>query len=229
MRDLFKSLDKKKVKNLTEQQLEALESERMIELINKMSALDLIDYKDLGGGKLLVTVKKAKSSKDFTLKLTADYEVLKHNCQEDVRSYGVVRSNYCDSLPEIPLDFFVERLESVDDPDIDRRRFLDKMCRANPVLHQINSENSWFKVVCKESRLTGWPKTTIIFNNDIIDMRVPKRMVPFFKSLDKNQPIEARLNLGFYLNRDGDIAYSFEVVEATIDGVNFFSKNGKNE
>lgn len=214
LRDLFKTIDKKKIAKLPDTQIEALYASTSVkDLIGKLSAIDLIDYKK-EPGKYVVTVKKARSEKVLELMTALTPEILKHNCQEDVRAYGIVRSKYCDSMPPIPLDEIVERMATIADDFVDKRFILRKMAEALPSVRRINSPNNWVNVVCKETSIGSWASATIAFDNAIVKMSIPKPLVSEFKAYDKNEPIEIRFNVEFYYNKDGSISYSLRIVEA---------------
>lgn len=220
LRELFKAIPKKTIDSLTDMQRQGLESESFSELINKLSALDILDYEE-DSGIFHTHVKKAKSVVDIDVSTRVNSEILKFNCQEDIRAFGLVRSKYADEAPFVPLDEITDRLEnlsSAEDPEegvlLDKRKILRKLKDTNRDIIRINQQSTYFDVVCKSTKFGSWPKVEIVFNNDVVAIGLDKKLVDTFKAFDKNAPLTIRLNADLYLNKDDDVTVNLKIIEA---------------
>lgn len=222
IRELFNSIPKKKIDNLTNMQKQGLESKTFGELINKLSAIDILDFEE-ECGVYHIHVKKPKSVVDIDISTRVNSVILKHNCQEDIRAFGLVRSKYADEAPALPTDEIVETVENLcaaEDPDegvlLDKRKILKRVVNTQPQVLRINQQNTYFDVVCKSVKIGSWSKAEIVFNNDTMNIGFGKDLIGTFKSIDKNTPMTIRLNVDYYVNKDGDIAPSIKIVEADV-------------
>lgn len=219
LRELFSSFTKKQMDLLKENE-DMLESETLVELLNKLSALEVLDYEDLGKKRYQISVHKPKSEKEICLDNSLSADNLSHNCQEDVRAYGIVREKYVSSLPPNPLPEIQEKFEEFPkDSDLDLRRVLKHITDHNYDLLSINREDSWYDVVMKESDLVTWPKATLVFSNGAMKASIDKRntqVLNTIKSCDKNTPLAVRFEASCYLNKDVEPAFSLKIKEVEI-------------
>lgn len=215
LRDLLSEIPAKKINDLSSVQKASINCSTFDTFMKSMQALDLFDYTK-NGGVYNISVKKTRSDKDMVVRSIPNKEILKHNCQEDVRQFGIVRSKYVDKAPEINLDSINERFISFkgDSEDRDMRKTLQKIGEKDPLLSTINSENTFYKAVMKEAKLSGWPKVKLVFSDDIIEVGIMKYggVSANIKAMEKNTPVEVRLKVELY-QKDGEVKHSIKIVE----------------
>ena len=215
LRDLLSEIPTKKINDLSSIQKASIDCSTFDTFMKSMQALDLFDY-EKSGGVYNISVKKARSTKDMMVRSIANKEILKHNCQEDVRQFGIVRSKYVDKAPEIDLDSINERFISFkgDSEDRDMRKTLQKIGEKDPILSSTNNKNTFYKAVMKEAKLSGWPKVKLVFSDDIIEVGIIKYggVAANIKAMEKNTPVEVRLKVELY-QKDGEVRHSIKIVE----------------
>ena len=94
------------------------------------------------------------------------------------------------------------------------RKTLQKIGEKDPLLSTINSENTFYKAVMKEAKLSGWPKVKLVFSDDIIEVGIMKYggVSANIKAMEKNTPVEVRLKVELY-QKDGEVKHSIKIVE----------------
>ena len=223
IRELMTSLDKKKLKALTESQLEVLyEVDDLREFITKLAALDFLDYTQDGDEVFTIKIKKARSEKEIKLHFLINEEILQHNVQEDIRAYGIVRSTYADSIegfnyPQITQDFqnFAKNIKN--DGDMTTkvweyyfRKYLDSVYSA-----RFPHSNAVIRAVVKSCKIyERWGTAKLVFSNGTLDVGIIPPLLPFFKSLGSNTPIFVKLKIGAYFGNEGMPIYNTKIMSA---------------
>lgn len=215
IRELMSEIPTKSIKNLTPIQKMSIDCSTFENFMNSMQALDLFDYEKIGSI-YTVNINKTRSVKTIEIRTSANKDILKNNCQEDIRAFGIVRSRYVDQAPELNVDEINERFASFknDSEDRDMRRTLKKIGEKNHQLAEINNPNKYYNAVMKEAKLTGWPKVKLVFSNDVIEVGVAKYsgVIGNIKAMEKNTPVEVRFNVDLY-QKDGEVSYSMKIAE----------------
>lgn len=207
LRDLFDSIPKKTINSLTDQQIDGLNTNNINELINRLSALDIIDFKR-NGIVYNIEVKKPKSVKKINLCTFPTKEILVNNCQEDIRRYGIVREKYADSAPEIDTDKIETMLENRvsninDTSSMDESMILRDILR-NHSTDVSEVESKPYRCVLKKAYLTGYPKVELVFSNDVIKVGLvsPRKLVSKIKAMPSCTPVEVHFAVDGYYKRD---------------------------
>lgn len=214
LRELFSAIPNKKIESLVDSYIDKIDYSSFDKMIKCLSALDVLDY-EKNGGTYKISVKKQRSTAELTVYTTPNEEILFHNCQEDVRAFGIVRSKYVDDAPEVDVTQISERFESFkDDYDRDLRRTLKTIGDRDANLTKINNVNTTYRCVLTESKLTGYPKVKLAFSNNIIEAGVSKYSgcISKIKAMKKNTPVEVRFNVDLYI-KDGEVSSSLKVVD----------------
>lgn len=228
LRDLFKALDKKKLKNLTSTQRDKLyELNDIKEIIRTLAALDFLDYSPGPvGDAYVVDIKKARSVKTMNINFSVTDELLQNNAQEDVRAYGIVREQYCDRLEGYNYDIISKKFAEFFKRIITNKESEEELTRFQ--------KNEYFKkfmsmyyypiykgagevkrTVCKTSKVyERWGTATLIFANCSLEAGIMPRLLPFFKKLSANTPISVQLRLNAYFNAEGTLVLRTTILDA---------------
>jgi hypothetical protein len=190
-----------------------LESETLDELLYKLSALDLISF-EKDAGVYHVKVFRPKSVYEVDLHVVPSSEILKHNCQEDIRAYGLVRSIYADSIPEIYGDDVYNAVMGRYEDRKDLTKAIKSYTRLNPRIARLNDPSLRYNVVCRKVSFGSWPRAEIVFNNGALALGFPQRLVDFFKKTDKYTPLVIGMSVDYYINKDNDLAVSMKITSA---------------
>ena len=227
IRELFSNLPAAKLKTLTDVHfIELSKCKKLTDMLDKLAALDFLDY-EKKGSKLTVNIYKARSVKTIIINNgISSSEVLTHNCKEDVRQFGIVRSLYCCEAPDTKFEEISGQYNNFMQIEENKTKSKSMLVRhavskCAPLLlshNCINNENTFYDCVFKEAKLTGYQKVEIIFNNDVLvvgitkDKSRKKKVIDNIKALDKSSPISVRLNVSFY-PKDGEVAQSIVIEE----------------
>lgn len=217
--NLGKAIPKKKKELLNEIYLENLKTNNINEFIEKLSVLDVLDY-ERGKGHLLLKVHKARSDEEIELRTSLDEETLFHNAQEDIRTFGLPRDIYADQAPEINFDNVVTRVEDYysdnieDNPALTKDWLLKKYIEADKTINAISSRE--YNVICTDKKITGnYGSAEIAFNNDVMFLGIKnKKATEMFKTFKKNTPVTIKLKPNFFINKDNEIDYRLNIVDA---------------
>lgn len=231
LRDLFKELDKRKLKALTSVQLDRLyEIDDVKELISNLAALDFLDFEpDDDKDVYHITVKKARSEKEVDLSFQLNEEILQHNAQEDIRAYGIARDAYCDTLEgynydaidrgfaeflaKVPLSMPIESL-NLTQKNVYFKKYLDKL--YYPIYRTINEPK---RTICKSCNIyERWGKAVLVFSNCTLEVGIMPRLLKFFKGLSNNTPITVTLKMDTYFSKEGTLQFRTNVIGAAERG-----------
>lgn len=201
--DVFDNLPKKRVKDLTDVELDVLrETDSFADLIKTLSALGFIDYKPTIDG-FHIVVHKAKSDKEFDIVTDDVNKTPMFNCQEDARAYGLIRPRYVDKAPAIDLDFVTSAFFRNLTDDVKtlgtENKLLNKIVGMSPDYQNVSGK--WYRCVINKTLTSGYPKVELIFNNGLYTYTIADSAIATAKSFDKYTPVEALVEISVYYNK----------------------------